>query len=145
MIKYCQYLEIDIDDMKFNRYARLLKSEKVIKKIKARLKARESYSYTLFEDDTPVAIMSFQEQENDCYDCLMIASDFFTVKHAVAVKRFMNNVALRIGAKKVITASENCPELNRWHEFLGFTLEKENDFEYRKIKHNIWSKSWEQE
>lgn len=146
MLQVYEYVESDIDTMKFNYWARLLKNNKSLKKIKAYLSSRNTYSYTLCEDKKPIAIVSFHEYEPDCYDGFIVASDEFKKPaHAIKMKWLITRLAEGFGAVRVQTSSENNSQLNKWHTFLGFKLEKENHFKHKGINYNLWSKSWEQE
>lgn len=144
MIKVFDYIESDIDNMKFNKWARHLKSSKNLKRIKQYLKM--AYSYTLY-DDKPVAILAFDEYAEDKYDGCIIADECFSnnPKYAIKMKWLIGVLAEKMGATRVQTLSEDSPELNKWHEFLGFKLEIKDAETIKGIRQNLWGMEWEQQ
>lgn len=123
MIEIYHYEPQDIE-MRFNKWAWPYKSKRklaVLKKILA-----ERCSYTLFDTkiDEPVAILCFWETKPDCYYGMIIASDKFgnNPKYAVKMRYLIGCVKYQYGAKEVESISEDAPDLNKWHEFLGFKL-----------------------
>lgn len=121
MIEIYRYEPQDIN-MKFNKWAWPYKNKRklaVLKKILA-----EKYSYTLFDTkiNEPVAILCFWEiGKNSCYG-MIIASDKFgnNPKYAIKMKYLIGCVIDQYGINEVKTISEDAPDLNKWHEFLGF-------------------------
>lgn len=147
MLNAYSYISTDLDKMRFNHWGRLLKSSKNLKKIKKYLSAPMTQSFTVCDNGKPIGILAFHEYEKDKYDGCIIASDEFgnSPKHAIFMRRLIRTAIETYDVKRVQTLSENDPRLNRWHEFLGFKLEKENCTEFRGIKHNLWSVEWVQE
>lgn len=143
MIEVYSYIEKDLDSMKFNHWARFLKSKKSIKNIKSYL--NNAYSYTMFDNDKPIAILAFDEYEKGKYDGCIIADESFgdNPKYAIKMKKLVEFVIKKFDMKRVQTISEDSEKLNKWHEFLGFTLEKKDYWEYKGIKHNLWGMQWE--
>lgn len=142
MIEVYEYIEKDIDSMKFNHWARFLKSKKALKSIKRYLS--QAHSYTLF-DKKPIAILAFDEYEKGKFDGCIIADECFgdNPKYAIKMKILIKYVIKKFEMKRVQTTSEDSEELNKWHQFLGFNLEKKDYWEYKGIKHNLWGMEWE--
>lgn len=143
MIKFFKYIESDIDNMKFNHWGRILKNSKCLRNIKAYLE--NSYSYTIY-DDKPVAILSFHEYDKDKYDGCIIADEDFdkNPKYAIKMKWLINRLVKDFKPERIQTTSEDSPALNKWHEFLGFELEKKDYYVKNRIKYNLWGMKWEQ-
>lgn len=142
MIKVFKYMESDLDNMKFNYWGRILKSSKCLRNLKAYLNT--AYSYTLY-DDKPIAILAFDEYDKGKFDGCIIADEDFgkNPKYAIKMKWLVNRVIEEFNMKRVQTTSEDSPALNKWHEFLGFKLEKKDCETHRGIKYNMWGMEWE--
>ncbi len=144
MIKVFEYLESDIDQMRFNHWGRHLKNSKNLRKVKRFLK--ENHSFTIY-DNKPVAILSFYEYDKDKYYGCIIASDCFgdSPKYAIKMKWLIDRCIKEFGAKRVETISEDSPKLNKWHEFLGFEIEKKDVAIEKDVHYSLWSIKWEQQ
>lgn len=147
MISAFSYISSDLDKIKFNHWGRFLKNGKSLKKIKKYLSNPMTQAFTVCDNGNPIGILAFHEYEKDSYDGCIIADACFGSKpnHVVFMRRLIITAIKTYEMKRVQTLSENDPKLNKWHEFLGFKLEKENNFEFRGVKHNLWSITWEQE
>ena len=134
-------MEKDIDEMKFNKWAWHLKNKKALKNIKAYLKS--AYSYTIY-DKKPIAILSFHEYDNNKYDGCIIADESFgdNPKYAIKMKWLIQRLIKDFKMQRVQTLSEDSPELNKWHEFLGFKLEKERCEKIKGVELNLWGMEW---
>lgn len=143
MINAYEYIESDFDGIKFNKWAWYLKDKRSIKKVKKYFK--EACTYTLFSDDKPIAILSFHEYEPTHFDGCILADECFgdNPKYAVMMKKLVNLLIKKYDMKRVQTTSEDSPELNKWHEFLGFSLEKKHCMTHRKKPFNLWSMEWQ--
>lgn len=142
MIKIFEYMESDLDNIKFNHWGRVLKSSKCLKNMKAYLSM--AHSYTLY-DEKPIAILAFDEYDKDKYDGCIIADEDFAKnpKYAIKMRWLIKRLIKDFNMKRVQTTSEDSPKLNKWHEFLGFKLEKKDSETYRGIKYNLWGMEWE--
>lgn len=135
-------MESDINEMKFNHWARILKNSKALKNIKEYL--RLAHSYTLY-DNKPIAILAFDEYDKDKYDGCIIADESFSSnpKYAIKMKWLINLLIKKFNMKRVQTTSEDSPELNKWHEFLGFKLEKKDSLIKKGVHYSLWGMEWE--
>ena len=71
-------------------------------------------------------------------------SKYFNSKYARELKKFMLYLIKELQAKRVETESVNCPVINRWHRFLGMTLEGTKKSFLEGQDYNIWGLvSWE--
>lgn len=143
MIGAYEYIESDFDKIKFNKWAWYLKDKKSIKKTKAYF--RDANTYTLIANDKPLAILSFHEYEPTHYDGCILADEHFedNPKYAIMMKKLILHVINKYGMKRVQTESEDDPQLNKWHEFLGFKLEKKHSLIHRGKPFNLWSMEWQ--
>lgn len=97
---------------------------------------------TLIDGDIPIIIIGFLEYTKSCYTAFLICSKDMTAKHARELKKFLFNIADILKAKRLETTSLDCDILNRWHKFLGFTLEG-TKIKYCDDKdYNIWGMLW---
>lgn len=142
MISIYKYIESDIDNMKFNKWGWVLKNGKKLKTIKQMLKL--GHSYTIF-DEKPIAILSFFEYDKDRYYGFIIADECFesNPKYAIKMKYLIGRLVKDFNPKEVVTISEDAPDLNKWHEFLGFKMEERNVKTYRGKPFSKWSIKWE--
>lgn len=143
MIGAYEYIESDFDKIKFNKWAWYLKSKRTIKKVKEYF--RLANTYTLIANDKPIAILSFHEYEQGKFDGCILADECFenNPKYAIVMKRLVDHVIEKYDMKRVQTESEDDPQLNKWHEFLGFKLEKKHNSIYRNKPFNLWSMEWQ--
>ena len=145
MFRVYGYIEADVDKLVFNHWSRHFKNKRMVKNVKKFFAMPETYSFTICDGVKPVAIIAFHEEGNGQFYGAMLTSVDYSEKpiFSLHTKRFIEQFAKKMGIKKLITHSENESSLNRWHSFLGFTLEKKDDFQYKGIKHNLWSMTWE--
>lgn len=143
MIDVYKYIESDFDKIEFNKWAWYLKNKKTIKRVKAYF--RDSNTYTIVADEKPIAILSFDEYEPSKFDGCILADVHFedNPKYAIMMKKLVNFVIKKYNMKRVQTESEDDPQLNKWHKFLGFKLEKKNVFVHRGKSFNLWSMEWQ--
>lgn len=80
--------------------------------------------HTLEDDQGRVlCIICFKRYQGDNYIAFLLISEEMTAIHAKALKRWIFDAMMDLGMKRVQTDSVDCPVINRWHKFLGFTLE----------------------
>lgn len=144
-MKVFDYIEKDLDTMKFNRYGWDLKSTKDIKRIKKFLE--NANSFTLYDEqrEKALAILSFTEYDTDKWYGLIIADECFgdNPKYAIKMKWLVWECIKRFEMKCTETESEDEEKLNKWHEFLGFKLVKKHSRKFRGRWFNLWRIEWE--
>lgn len=80
---------------------------------------------TYEENGVPVCVLSWNEICKGGIPIILVASVYFSMGAARAVKKFMAAQVSRLtkenpeGAKFIYTVSANNGTLNRWHKFLG--------------------------
>lgn len=80
--------------------------------------------HTLEDSDGRVlCIICFKKYWQDNYHAFLLISEEMTAIHGRMLKRWIFDVMMDFGMKRVQTDSVDCPVINRWHKFLGFTLE----------------------
>ena len=139
MIEIYKYEPQDLN-MTFNKWAWHLKNKKHLAQLKKYL--LENYAYTIFDTkiNEPIAILAFNEIGDREVYSMVIASDKFgkNPKYAIKMKYLADCVIKEYGLKKVITISEDAPDLNKWHEFIGFHEVKKLPNYYRKRNFILW-------
>lgn len=93
--------------------------------IDTQLSMPDLFIHSVVDDDSGdvVCIMAFKQYWGQNYHVSLIASDKMTFAHGKEIKQFIEEAIVDLGAKRVQTDSMDCPELNRWHEFIGFKSE----------------------
>lgn len=139
MIEIYQYEPQDLN-MKFNKWVWPLKNKRKLAILRRYL--AENYAYTIFDTkiNEPVAVLGFNEQEKGIFYGLIVAAERFgsNPKYAVKMKYLIKCVADQYSAEIVETISEDAPDLNKWHEFLGFKqIEKLSNY-YKGRDFILW-------
>lgn len=139
MIEIYKYEPQDLN-MKFNKWAWPLKSKRKLAILRRYL--AENYAYTIFDTkiNEPVAVLGFDEQEKGKFYGLIVAAERFNSnpQYAIKMKYLIKCVADQYGAEEVKTISEDVPDLNKWHEFLGFYQQKKLPNFYRGKDFILW-------
>ena len=88
-----------------------------------------------------MAILAFHEYGDGMfYGCIVASEDFGeNPKYAAKMKYLIRCVVRDFRMEYVQTKSEDAPELNKWHEFLGFRQEKKLPNHRRGKTFIIWS------
>lgn len=85
-----------------------------------------------------LCIICFAKYWEDNYIGFLLISTEMTALHARTLKLWIFDVMMDFGMKRMQTDSVDCPEINRWHKFLGFTLEGTRE----KMMHDKDYKMW---
>ncbi len=95
--------------------------------------------HTLVSDESDVlAIICWRSYWKNNYLAFLLISEDMTAIRARALKKFIFEVIMDFGMQRVQTDSVDCPELNRWHDFLGFTLEGKRPKMLYDKDYNSW-------
>lgn len=103
----------------------------------------EYLKYSLIKEGKVKAILCFTNYWENNWNCFLLMCKGFEFCYAKDIKKFMQYCIKKLKPQKLETDSLDCPELNRWHKFLGFKLEG------TKRKHiygkdiNMWGMLWE--
>ena len=139
MIEIYQYEPQDLN-MKFNKWAWPLKNKRKLAILRRYL--AKNYAYTIFDTkiNEPVAVLGFNEQKKGIFYGLIVAAERFdsNPKYAIKMKYLIKCVAVQYAVKVVETVSEDSPDLNKWHEFLGFCKQKDLPKFYRGKDFILW-------
>lgn len=140
-LKIYQYQPEDLNGFDFNHYSRHLRNKKNLAAMKAFL--INAHSYTIFDTsiNKAVAVLAFVEYAPHQFNGCIIASRLFAKnpKYAVKMRYLVNCVKRDFAAFRVETISEDKPKLNKWHEFLGFKLEKKLPAYVAHKDYVLWS------
>lgn len=141
MIEIYKYEAEDLDNMRFNRWAWYYCNRKGLARLRKYLQL--AHAYTIYDTlkNKPVAILAFHEYGEGLFYGAIIGSDIFgeNPKYAIKMKYLIKCVIRDFKVQYVQTKSEDAPELNRWHAFLGFRQEKKLLNHYRGKDFIIWS------
>lgn len=97
--------------------------------------------HTLVGEKSDVfAIICFKRYWNNNWMAFFLISEDMPVIYARELKNFINNAMIDLRAERIQTDSVDCPELNRWHKFLGFTLEGTRKKMIFNQDYNMWCK-----
>lgn len=91
--------------------------------LKAHIDNPEYYKSTVVAGDKVMAIIAFRPYWERCFDSFFMITRNMPLIHARELKQYLHDAIVDFNAERVQTDSLDCPTLNRWHEFLGFTLE----------------------
>jgi hypothetical protein len=98
--------------------------------------------YTLEDNGEVKCILCWYQYEPEKYAIFFLMPDGAGLKHARALKKFLDNVKLRLQPKTCITYSLDCGTLNRWHEFFGFSKKDNEGAFIGGKKFNKWEIQW---
>lgn len=99
---------------------------------------------TLVDGEKVLCVICYMQYADYRYKAFFIMSKDFTAKYARELKKFVYFTAKELKAKRVETESLDCELINRWHRFLGMTLEgKKTRFLDDETDFNLWSILWE--
>ena len=83
----------------------------------------EFYKFSLVDDSDVLCIMAFKKYWGDCWMTCSLMSEDIKPVHAKQLKKFLHTVINDFGMQRMQTYDLDCAFLNRWHLWLGFTLE----------------------
>lgn len=111
------YLPLDARRLRANKFSGISDMSWVFKD--------DSFQKHTMEDDEGrvLCIVCFKRYWGDNYLAFLLISEEMMALHARELKRWIFDVMMDFGMQRVQTDSVDCPEINRWHKFLGFTLE----------------------
>lgn len=99
----------------------------------------EFYKHTLVGADSSVyAIICWRRYWSNNFIAFFLISEEMPSIYARELKRFVFDAIMDFRAERVQTDSVDCPELNRWHDFLGFRLEGKREKMIFDKDFNMW-------
>ena len=111
------FQDTDARRLKANKFSNLKESGYL-------LENPEIYKNTLVGENSAVhAIIGYARYWENCFAAFFFISDDLTIKGIKELKEFIYQAADDMAATRIQTESICCPELTRWHEFLGFKSE----------------------
>lgn len=99
------------------------------------------FKHTLVGPESDIhAIICFKRYwANNWAAFFLISSDMPAIS-ARQLKKFVDDAIIDLRAERVQTDSVDCPELNRWHKFLGFRKEGTREKMIFDRDYNMWCK-----
>lgn len=79
--------------------------------------------HTLEEDGGIYAMVVWFEYEPNRWGAFLLISGDMRLSHVKELKRFINGVILERKPERIVTYSVDCEVINKWHEFLGFSMD----------------------
>lgn len=73
-----------------------------------------------------------------CAIAFFLISEDIKPREAVELKQFIHQAVVDFDAQRVQTESVACPVLDKWHEYLGFTLEGTREKMIHNRDYNMW-------
>jgi hypothetical protein len=100
----------------------------------------DTYKHTLVDDNGNVqAIICFKLYWRKNAVAFFLISDEMNPIYARELKKFIYQAMRDFDGDRIQTDSVDCPELNRWHKFLGFTLEGKREKMIYDQDYNMWA------
>lgn len=96
------------------------------------------FKHTLVKNDRVYAIICFKRYWKNNWCAFFLISEDMPAIYARELKDFVHNACNDLGAERVQTDSVDCDILNRWHQFLGFTLEGKRERMIYDKDFNMW-------
>lgn len=107
--------------------------------IKSMILREDFYKQTLVDEGGSVkAIICFVKYWGNNFLAFFLIADDMPAICARELKRFVYSAMADFRADRVQTDSVDCPMLNRWHKFLGFTLEGRREKMMNNVDYNCW-------
>lgn len=97
------------------------------------------YKFTLVgNDDRVYAIICFKKYWKNNAIAFFLISEDMPLICARELKEFVHNAVKDMGGERVQTDSVADPTIDRWHKFLGFTLEGRRDKMINDKDYHLW-------
>ena len=97
--------------------------------------------HTLDDGGEVKCILCWKQYLPKHYAIFFLMPDGVEFKHARALKRFLDDAALKLNPKSCITYSFDCDILNRWHKFFGFEQQRKSLLDQAN-GFNAWLIKW---
>ncbi len=129
-----EYQDGDIDRINVNKFA-------LINEIKMFIDNPNMHKVVL-ENNGIKVITCFFEYHPECYDGFFVVSDDIGLNDIKHLRILLKELIMQYKPKRLQTTSEDCPIINKWMEFMGFTKEgTRKKYMYDK-DFNMWSILW---
>jgi hypothetical protein len=98
----------------------------------------EFYKHTLIVGSDVYAIICFRRYWKNNFVAFFLISEDMPAIHARELKEFILQAVIDLRADRVQTDSVDDAALNKWHNFLGFTLEGKREKMIYGKDFNMW-------
>lgn len=122
----------DLDGFDFNKFSNPAD-------VKFVFKSDEWWNYTIW-DGKARAIICFKDNGGDDWAGFFLISKGFKASHARELKWFFDMAIEKLNPKRLWTTSQRNKTIDRWHRYLGMSVEKTTVINGKEFK--IWSKKW---
>lgn len=128
-----EFISSDIEDIAHNAYS----DKELFEKIRPVLGQYEAS--TVVRDGVIRAILFYRNYAETNYECFLIGSTFLSAYDSQEIREFIRGMMERRNIRRVETLSLNDDELNRWHKFLGFSIEGTKRRFLNGQDYNFWA------
>jgi len=129
-----EYVNEDFDKLEMNGY---IDPELYGDRLRLMLEAYNSY--TMETEGKVMAIISFREYTRGCYSAFVLCSTLLEGKHTKELKVFIQGCIEALEAIRVETLSLKDDVIDRFHRFLGFSLEGTKVKFFNNKDYNMWA------
>lgn len=100
----------------------------------------EYFKFTQYTGEDIRALICFKDNGNRDWCGCFFVSKSFTRDNGQELKDFIQHCVNELQPARLWTASQDDIKLNKWHNFLGMSIEKKIDVDGKGF--NIWSRIW---
>lgn len=100
----------------------------------------ERYEKYTLDDNGVKAIIFFMNVNSRDWGGFFLLSKDFSPAHGKIVKRFIADTVNKYKPERLWTVSQRNKTISRWHEFLGMSIEQEQEIDGKL--YDVWSIKW---
>ena len=126
-------MHTDLNGVEFNEFCEPDMMEKILN-----LRGVGMRRLTQISDDQVKSVSLYMEYAPRCWIVSIAMTKDFKMKDAKELRRHLYDGMLIHDAERVQTDSQDDETLNRWHKFLGFTLEGTRKKFMNGLDYNMW-------
>lgn len=90
-------------------------------------------------DGMTAAILAFTCYSADAWHGFFLISKRFTATQGKVIRAYIRSTMRTLDADRLQTDSQDSPEINKWHQFLGFTKEGTRRRMLNGKDYNMWA------
>lgn len=130
-----EYIPGDEDKMDFNQFSDASDIAMVF--------TDETFIKNTIEDNGAVKIITFwKEYEPTKFGFFILMAKEISARHIIQMKKFLAKAIEENKPKHVMTYSEDCAILHKWHRFWGFEKDPTEDLFLNGKQFNKWVMEW---
>lgn len=94
---------------------------------------------TMWDRGMVAAILCFKNYWGRNWHGFFLIAHDFRPKLALVLRKYIRSTMIKLNAARLQTDSVACPELDKWHEFLGFKYEGTREKMIFDRDYNMWA------